>query len=303
MTKANLKEISGVNFNWLYILKPTKLEAAELKRRFNFTDLDLTDMLPPIQRPKLTANPDYLFLTLLFPVYNRQTRRVRPVEVDFFIGQNFLVSSSNEALWPLDDFFSRAATGKKNAVSFLSAAPLELLIAILERLEKYCHPMLVHVADDIEKVEAQIFLESKKETLQAINETLLIKTNIVNFRKAMNRHVTVIHRLSEKLQHFFPGADHAVSFKNIIDQADDTWSLLEEYTSTINALHSTHSSLLNVRANSVMQTFTIFTTLIFASSLIVDLLVLRQVSFWTIVAAIILASALMLLYFRQRRWW
>ncbi len=271
MAKTSFQEIKAANFSWINILRPGQPEAVELKQRFNFTELDLSDLLPPIQRPKLTENADYLFLTLLFPVYNRVTRRVHPVESDFFIGPNFLISSSNEELFPLTDFFSRAAAHKKETAGFLSATPVELLIEILARLEKYCHPMLVHVADDIEKAEAQIFLENQKETLQAINKILLIKTNIVNFRKSLNRHAVVIHKLSGKLQRFFPGADQAANFKNIIDQAEDTWSLLEEYTSTINALHGTHSSLLNVRANSVMQTFTIFTTLIFASSLVTDL--------------------------------
>lgn len=310
MAKMNsLKEIKNANWTWVHINHPTELETKQLARRFNFHALDLKDVLPPIQRPKLTEREGYLFMILLYPSYDRATRKIHPIEVDFFIGRNFLVTSSSELFSPIADFFNKYSkdTAAKNASIF--ATPIELLYEILKRLEHYCQPMSIHISNDIDHVENIVFAQTDKAG--TINEVLRIKTNIVNFRKAMNRHTRVIQHLSGKIEKFFPEFSREF-LKGLIEDTEDLWMMLENYQDTIEAIQDSQLSLLNYRTNKIMEIFTIFTTIIFASELIISLALLafdspfsilydplKFISFTSIWLLMILG---MLIFFRRKRW-
>lgn len=310
MAKMNtLKEIKTANWSWTHINHPTELETKQLARRFNFHELDLKDVLPPIQRPKLVERDGHLFMILLYPSYDRATRRIHPVEVDFFIGKDFLVTSTSESFSPIADFFNKHKKDAmlKNANSF--ASPIELLYEILKRLEHYCLPMSIHISNDIDYVENIVF--SKTDKAETINEVLRIKTNIVNFRKAMNRHTRVIQHLSSKVEKIFPEFSHEL-LKGLVEDTEDLWVMLENYQDTIEAIQDSQLSLLNYRTNKIMEIFTIFTTIIFASELIISLALLafdssfslmqdplKFISFSSIWLTMILG---MLIFFRRRRW-
>lgn len=304
-----LKEIKIVNWSWVHINHPTDLETKQLARRFNFHALDLKDVLPPIQRPKLADREQYLFIILLYPMYNRATGKIHPVEIDFFLGPNFLVTSASEFFSPISDFFNKHKKdiAVKSANSF--ASPMELLYEILKRLEHYCLPMSIHISNDIDQVENSVF--SKSDKAETINEVLRIKTNIVNFRKAMNRHARVIQHLSGKINKLFPDSSHEL-LKGLVEDTEDLWVMLENYQDTINAIHESQISLLNYRTNNIMEIFTIFTTIIFASELFISLTLLafdspfsfqrdplKFLSFFSVWLVLILG---MLLFFRKKRW-
>jgi Mg2+ and Co2+ transporter CorA len=173
------------------------------------------------------------------------------VEVDFFIGQDFLVSTMSEEFLPLQDFFNRTAKNQKDTAKFTTRSPAYLLASLFSVMEKHCHPMLVHVSNDILTIEKEIFAVDKKET---IHEMLLIKTNIANYREAADRHPRIINQLSDKLGRFALTTDFEPRLKDVVDKSEDTRALLEDLSRTINALHETHTSLLNFRTNTVMQT-------------------------------------------------
>ncbi|MBI5022663.1 MAG: hypothetical protein HZC05_00635 [Candidatus Magasanikbacteria bacterium] len=310
MAKMNtLKEIKTANWSWVHINHPTELEAKQLARSFNFHELDLKDVLPPIQRPKLVDREQYLFMILLYPIYDRTTRKIHPVEIDFFIGKDFLVTGSSELFSPVADFFNKHKkdTAIKTVNNFVS--PIELLYEILKRLEYYCLPMSIHISNDIDYIENAVF--SKTDKAETINEVLRIKTNIVNFRKTMNRHTRVIQHLSGKVGKFFPDISHDI-LKGIVEDTEDLWMMLENYQDTIEAIQDSQLALLNYRSNKIMEIFTIFTTIIFASELIISLALLafdssfsilidplKFISFSSIWLVVILW---MLVFFRKRRW-
>lgn len=310
MAKMNtLKEIKTSNWSWTHINHPTDLETKQLARRFNFHELDLKDVLPPIQRPKLVERDGHLFMILLYPSYDRATRKIHPVEVDFFIGKDFLVTSTSELFSPIADFFNKHKkdTATKTADAF--ASPIELLYEILKRLEHYCLPMSIHISNDIDHAENIVFAQTDKA--DTINEVLRIKTNIVNFRKAMNRHTRVIQHLSGKIEKFFPEFSHEL-LKGLVEDTEDLWVMLENYQDTIEAIQDSQLALLNYRSNNIMEIFTIFTTIIFASELIISLALLafdssfsllkdplRFISFSSAWLTMILG---MLIFFRRKRW-
>ncbi len=314
MAKPRIREFKNANFSWIHIVHPTALETKELAQRFKFEAIDLTDVLPPLQRPKIVERPNYIFMILLFPVFNRQTRRIHPAEVDFFIGKDFFITATSEDLFPLSELFVHCQKGKDKGVKQWSVetTPVELLYEVLSRLEQYCFPISIHINNDIDKIENEIFnLKNKTET---INEVLRIKTNIVNFRKAMNRHTHVIQKFLNKAPRFFaPEKTDKLNlyFKDLAERSEDLWQMLESYQDTIDAVHESHLSLINHHSNVIMQIFTIFTTVIFSVELVIswvsfDLDTLsfqnNPAGFLAANAGLLLVILMMVIFFKKRNW-
>ena len=69
-----VETVQGSGLRWVNIERPTPLEAAWLEEQFDFHALDLEDVLSRNQRPKIDEYPDYLFIVLHFPVFDRAGR-------------------------------------------------------------------------------------------------------------------------------------------------------------------------------------------------------------------------------------
>lgn len=298
-----VQEFGGKKFSWINVTKNSEKEINYLRKKFGFHELDLKDCLPPLQRPKLVARPDYLFMILLFPVFDRKTRIIHASEVDFFITPKALATVHVDELAPLGKNFAMCrGKGKKcaNLTDLLHEILYELLIS--------CFPMLVHISTDIDNVETKLRSEFEKGT---ITEILRIKTNIVNFRKAMQPHKQVIRTLIAEGPKFFPTQKMQIYFENLVNHTKEIWDLLDNYKDTIDALHETNVSLIDFRINEIMKTLTIFSVIVFPLTLLAAIFgmntpgmpfVNHPFGFWVILGIMLLGAAGLLWFFKKKRW-
>ncbi len=189
VTKAKkqlLQVFDRPGFTWVDIAKPSPEALDQLRDRFPyFLDIDLRDCLPPFQRPKLLPREKYLFMVLLFPVFNAASRTIESAELDLFIGPDFVISNHTGELKTLADLVD-CFEGKKAvcAVEEISN-PANWIHAALSGLLISCFPMLTHISNDIATLESALFKESDGNT---VREILRVKNNIVDFRKIMQGH-------------------------------------------------------------------------------------------------------------------
>ncbi len=298
-----IQEFKNAKFSWINVTNNGGKEIAYLRDKFGFHDLDLKDCLPPLQRPKLVARPDYLFVILLFPVFDRKTRVLHASEVDFFITDKSLVTVNTNELAPLREIFSRCQNKKEKC-----ANPADLLHEILHELLLSCFPMLVHISNDIDNVETKLRSEFEKGT---ITEILRIKTNIVNFRKAMQPHKQVIRSLVAEAPRFFPTQKMKIYFENLVSNTKEIWDLLDNYKDTIDALHETNASLIDFRINEIMKTLTIFSVIVFPLTLLAAIFSMNApgmpfashpFGFWIILGIMMLGALGLLWFFEKKKW-
>lgn len=302
MTK-NVLEFRNAKFSWINVTKNGEKEIAYLGKKFGFHELDLKDCLPPLQRPKLVVRPNYLFMILLFPVFDRKTGVLRASEVDFFITPKALITVNSNDIIPLQEIFGKCRA-KKNKCTNVP----DLLHEILHELLMSCFPMLVHISTDIDNVENKLRSEFEKGT---ITEILRIKTNIVDFRKAMQPHKQVIRTLVAQAPNFFPTQKIKIYFDNLINYTKEIWDLLDNYKDTIDALHETNVSLIDFRINEIMKTLTIFSVIVFPLTLLAAIfgmntpgmpLTDHPYGFWIILGGMILGALGFLWFFERKRW-
>ena len=72
--EPNVEIVQGEGLRWINIERPTATEWAWLGEHFEFHMLDLEDVASRNQRPKIDEYPDYLFIVLHLPVFDRKGR-------------------------------------------------------------------------------------------------------------------------------------------------------------------------------------------------------------------------------------
>lgn len=293
---------------WHNLDRTGKKEIEWLKKNFAFHPLDLEDCASSAQRPKLDTYQEYLFMVLLFPIYNKKTRTIEQGEVDFFINADYLITVHRNDLPPLASFFKQIESSKELQEKFLGKNPAVLLYEILDRLLDYCFPMLDHLDLDIKNIENNIFAGNEK---QMVREILIIKTNIFNFRSIMSAHRNVIKNLMRANAQFFNVNELKTYYQNLVELTINIWDILATQRETIDAFHATNESLISFRLNEIMKTLTIFSVIVFPLTLLAAIfgmntinmpLVTHPNGFWVIIAVMLVGTVGMFVYFKKKGW-
>ncbi|MFA6197946.1 MAG: magnesium transporter CorA family protein [Patescibacteria group bacterium] len=255
----NVRTVQHNGLRWINIVKPTDDEVSYLRREFKFHPLDLRDCLSPAQRPKIEKYPDYIFLVLLFPVFNRKTREIFPAEVDFFIGPDYLITVHDDQLVPLVDLFELCNMNDDAVQKNLKDGIQSLLYTVLNSLMQYCYPMMDHLSIDISTIEKKIFAGEEKTM---VKEILIIRRNITNFRKVMQTHKNIIKKLVESRdERVYRLTGLMIYFQQLVEDAKDIWDTLQGFKEAIEALQETNESLISFKINDVIKTLTIISVL------------------------------------------
>src|SRR3972149_1585634 len=80
-------------------------------------------LVPRNQRPKVDVYDDYLFIVLYFPSYDKTTGRLKAVELDLFVGPDYLITLPNERFVQLSRLFDRVAGNDETPGGPLALGP------------------------------------------------------------------------------------------------------------------------------------------------------------------------------------
>jgi len=305
----SLAEIRSKNLRWINIVRPGQGEIDFLRNNFPFHPLDLEDCLICGQRPKIQKYPRYIFLVLLFPVYNRQTREIEPSEIDFFVGEDYFITLHDDKLKPLKEILKQCQTEEKAKNEIFSQGSSFLLYYLINKLLCYCYPMLDHLSIDVHAIEKQIFSGSEKKM---VSEILIIRRNITDFRQIMQAHKNTLKKLSEVMKQngFSENQKLAIYYVDLIELTKEIWDHLESFKESIEALQQTNESLISNRLNDIMKTFTTISVIIFIMTLVAGIFSINARgtpfmhqgwSFWFILAIIMLVAVMAWQFFKKKK--
>ncbi|MDO8626591.1 MAG: CorA family divalent cation transporter [Candidatus Magasanikbacteria bacterium] len=305
----HIHELDYKGLLWLNVTKQTDVELKALQERFDFWDQDIAECGPQFQRPKIIKRPGYYFMSLHFPVFDRETKRLGYTEVDFFLAHNFLITVHNSKLISIEKFFEELKKSEALREQILNGTAVRLLLELLSRLLDAVFPILVHVNEDINFVDKKLFL--KLPGREMAEEILRLKTNIVTFRRTMQAHKTVLERLVLFAGHELGFGNLQSSINSLREFSSEIWLMLESQKESINALHEANESLLSLRTNDVMRILTIIAVLTFPLTLLATVFAIRAPGtplvnlaggFWAILGMILLGAGVMIAVFKKKGW-
>jgi magnesium transporter len=306
-TQPHIEVVSHNDLRWLHIDQPTPLERAWLAEHFDFHPLDLEDVMSRNQRPKLDEYPDYLFIVLHFPVFDKQVGRLNAGELDLFVGPDYVITLPNQALQPIEYLFERCRTNADIREQYFSKSPGYLLYHIVDQSFDYCFPMLRKIGNKLEQLEDDIFRGRSEEVVRDISN---VKQEIINFRKIIRPQRTVLRDLERTKQRYLTEEELEIYFDDIVDASERIWDMLENYKEVVEALEDTNESVLTHRVNDVLRVLTAFSVVILPLTFLASLWGMNVgvpgegdiAAFWAIVGAMLALLVGMVAFFRHRGW-
>lgn len=306
----NIQLVRQAGMTWVNVVKPDRRTLSLLKKSFPyFLDLDLQDCLPPFQRPKMLERPEYLFLVMLFPVFDEKTGRVRSSEVDFFIGPDFVVTSHAGELAPLVDMGLRSeeSLDESSCLIPVNGSVARWTYNVLHALFIACFPLLTRIGNDIDVAENSFGHMDRR----AVKEVLRIRSNIVDFRKTMQGHLMVLRKFQERAPKHIDMTDLAPYFDDVAGHAKEIADFLQSDHETINAVYDSHISYLELETNEATKTLTALAFIVFPMTLVATVfgmnakympIIGHTYDFWIIMGLIGVMMAGVGFYIKRKKW-
>ncbi len=305
-SEPRLAEQSAGGLTWVHLTSPTAEEAARLAERFGWHALDLEDVLSKRQRPKVDEYPEYLFVVLHFPAYDKAVQRLNAAELDVFLGPDFLITLPNVELLPVTRLFLRCEDDEELRETLFSKGSGYLLYHVLDDLFDYCFPILDKIGHKLDSIEDDMFEGAAEDVVRDISN---VKQEIISYRKIIKPERSTLRVLEARTQRFLP-QDLEVYFDDIVDAAERIWDLLDNYKEVVEALEDTNESVISHRQNDVLRILTIFSVTMLPLSLLAGIFGMNvgfpgegtHQAFWIIVGGMIGTLVAMVAFFRYKRW-
>jgi magnesium transporter len=306
-TQPQIEQISHAGLRWLHVEEPSPLERAWLAEHFGFHPLDLEDVMSRNQRPKLDEYPDYIFIVLHFPIFDKQVGRLNAAELDMFVGPDYVITLPNQPLKPVEYLFERCRTNEEVREQYFSKGPGYLLYHIVDQSFDYCFPMLRKIGNKLEQLEEDIFSGRGEDVVRDISN---VKQEIINFRKIIRPQRTVLRDLERTKQRFLTDEELEIYFDDIVDASERIWDMLENYKEVVEALEDTNESVISHRVNDILRVLTAISVIVLPLTFIASLWGMNvgvpwegdMTGFWILSGVMFGILSGMVAYFRHRGW-
>lgn len=293
---------------WTNIVEPTLSDISRLGHEHpNFHPLNLEDCLSRIERPKLDEYEDSLFIVMHFPVWDSERRVSRPSEVDFFVGQGYVVTVHDGELQPLVNLFEQCKNSEE-ARDRLLVNQGQFLHTTVDRLVDYIFPILYKVDANIRTIEETMFDEDMRRTIQDISFT---RRDIVALRRIIRPQLPIVFNLEQVERPFIRSdLDLEVYFGDILDHLQKARDIMDDNAELIANLADTVDAIAAHRVNEVIRILTVTSLVLLPLEIVVGfmgmnvLLPLQDNPYASpiIIALMVGVVVGLLAYFRHKHW-
>ena len=313
LNRPRIEELSAAGIRWYNVEQPGPAEQSWLEEHFEFHPLDIEDVFSRNQRPKIDEYPEYLFLVLHIPVFNRELGRLGTGELDLFVGSDFVVTLPNRSLPPVEYLFERCRSDEDLREKIFSRGSGYLMYRLVDDSFDYCFPMLRKIGNKLDALEDEIFEGRSEDVVRDISNA---KQEIINFRKVIRPQRPVLQDLERAKARYLAGdLDLEIYFDDIIDAHERIWDMLENYKEVVEGLEETNESFLSHRVNDALRVLTAITVIVLPLTLIASIFGMNVglpgggdagggslVTFGVVIAIMLGVLIGMFAWFRKRRW-
>jgi magnesium transporter len=315
---------------WIDLSAPTEEEIMRLQNIFNFHPLCIEDCMTYSNAPKLDEFDEYIFLVTHEPEINLQTNELHRPELDFFLGKNYLVSVHHHQSAAVEKAIHRCdaqllfhqssqyeKTSLKSALkdnTMFRNSDL-ILHAILDHIVDSYFPLIDRWDDTIESAEDRVMASVPEKNI--LQEILAIKRQLSAFRRLITPQrdimARLIHSESKALSkasnpYFRDVYDHLIRVTEMLDgHRDAMGNVLEAYYSVLSYQINENSQVINF----IMQRLTIITTIFMPLSFIASVYGMNfenmpeknwTYGYYAVLIIMTITAALMILFFRKKKW-
>jgi magnesium transporter len=302
--RAWLGAASGV-FVWVDLAAPSIPELLVLSDTFAFHPLSVEDAKSAMQYPKAEAYDGYLYIILHgIDFHAGEDHCFATHDIDFFLGPNYLVTVHDGHSPSIKELREHATRNPK----ILGEGPVALFHRIVDSMVDSYRPEVEKLEERLDELEKAIFDAPDPKLVRRILDE---KREVASLRRIITPQRDVIARLARR-DFVDISTEMSFRFRDIYDHlvriADDAMIFQDRITGMLDA----HLSNVSNRLNEVMKVLTIVSTMLMPPTLLAGLYGMNVplphfpggegAQFWWVVGITLAVSAVMLTWFRRRRW-
>jgi magnesium transporter len=288
-------------WTWIDVIDPDQQTLEDLASPLGLHPLVIEDSLKPQARPKFDIYPEGPFLVWLAQRLD-DDGSILSEELDCHLGARHLVTIHRGRIEALERVVADAGHAMKRG-------PDWVLHSILDRMADSLMPVVSHIGDRIEHIEDRMLDEPERDDMASLHrlrrELLFIHRTITPLRDVIRALARERDYVSEEVYRYF---DDVVDHLSAVEQALDTY---REITSAVTDIYLSAQSN---KLNEVMKVLTVATVILGAGTLIAGIYGMNLLpgmwppydsswGFATAIGLMVVAGALMSLYFRRKNWW
>jgi len=293
---------------WVDLMIRADEDAAILRDFFHFHELTIEDCVSERVDPaRIDDYGDYLFLIIQALSGYDPGAELEPVEVDFYLGANYVVSCHRQPIAAIELFRERCLRDERN----LRGTPDWVLHGLVDAIIDEYLPIVDAVDDTIDGLEEEVLHRPDTALMRRI---LIAKRNALRIRRAAVPQRDVMNRLARGE---FPQLVHeetTVYFRDIYDHLVRIDYLVDALRDLADSALNMYLSVVSNRLNEIMKVLTAVGAVFLPGALIAGIYGTNfpeksvwppynsEWGFWVIVAVIIGITLAILAYMRYRRW-
>ena len=289
---------------WVDLDQPTPDEARVLSDVFHFHELSIEDALAEIHQPKIESYGEYLYLVLHGIDFSARQHRFRTRDLDFFVSPTYLVSihhSQSRSIGRVADACARNA-------QVLAEGPAALLHRIVDSMVDNYRPEIEKLQERLDKLEGEVF---QNPDPQLVRRILDFKKDVSSLRQVVLPERDAVGRLARR-EFGFISEQIAYRFRDVHDHLIRMSDEAVFFQDRISSILDAHLSAVSNQLNTVMKVLTILSTIFLPLTVLTGMWGMNiplprfpgsdEVQFWWVAGLMIGISAIMLYFFRRRRW-
>ncbi len=259
----DLEQILEDQRGWVWVDfqgAPDEEASPLLLEAFKFHPLAVDDALQENHVPKLDDWSEYLYIVLHSLVFDPIERDIQMLELDVFLGSNFIVTHHDLEIEPLERVWASSQRDGRYMVSGSDFA----LYRLTDEITANFMPVVEQFDLQIDSLEDEIFNDKNQDTLEKIFK---IKRGILYLRRILAHQREVVNKLARDDYHVIDAGDR-VYFRDVYDHLVRLYDITEGVRDMVGGTLDTYLSVINNRMNEIMKTLTVITTLFMPLSFI-----------------------------------
>lgn len=301
-----IKHYSYGDIDWYDLESPTQDEIRRLALIYKLDPEVEEELLTPTLRPKVDGYEKYLYVILHFPGL-RPTVKDSSREIDFVIGEKFLITTHYESLDPLHRFVDIFGSENSFQAKKRKTNAGHIFFDMIQHLYRSLGSELEALGNVLLKAEKNLFQGNEKGMLIGLSK---INRDLLDFKGATNLHKSILESFEEESVRFF-GKEYEQFAREILNEFYKIHSAIQDSKDFLEELRRTNDSLLSNKQNEIMKTVTVLAFIFLPLSLIASIfgmniddmpIVGQPHSFALITGGMVALALIVLLIARHNEW-
>lgn len=234
---------------WIDFQEPAEEEIDFLRNPLSFHPLAIEDCIHTLQRPKLDYYDNYTFFVT--QALNQQT--FTREEIDFFLGENYIVSFHLQPSTEIDEVWNRF-TVSANSEKW---EPTHVLYLVLDKMVDNYFPLVYKIEERLNEIDQN----SKGRTMEALLEDLFdTRHHLLSLRHTITPMRDLIYRVlnSQRITSIQGKREY---YSDIHDHLLKLTEMIEANRELTTDIRDSYISINSHQTNHVMKVLTVITTI------------------------------------------